>query len=186
MCAQKAPIYAWIDETGNTGVNIFDEAQPDFLTAALITKGDIDLTCGSRLARLAARVGQPELHGNEMGIAGLEKISRELLDLYQAADAHFFLSRVEKKYLLCTKLFDTLFDSGENAAVACDLSPEAHPIGWRVRSSFEPNWLGGATGRGAEPRDSSSDPSRCMPGALSFANVIGGTLPRALCGLTVL
>jgi len=27
--------------------------------------------------------------------------------------------------------------------------------------------------------------SRCMPGALSFANV-GGTLPRALCGLTVL
>jgi len=67
-----------------------------------------------------------------------------------------------------------------------DLSPEAHPNGWRVRSSFEPNWLGGATGRGAEPQDSSSVPSRCIPGALSFANVVGGRLPRALCGLTVL
>src|SRR5262249_2749479 len=35
-----------------------------------------------------------------------------------AAKANFFVSRVEKKYLLGTKVFDSLFDSGENAAVA--------------------------------------------------------------------
>ena len=37
---------------------------------------------------------------------------------FKRAKAHFFVSRVEKRYLLASKVFDTLFDSGENAAVA--------------------------------------------------------------------
>jgi hypothetical protein len=32
------------------------------------------------------------------------------------SDGLFFLSRVEKRYLIATKIFDTFFDSGENAA----------------------------------------------------------------------
>ncbi len=28
-------LYAFVDETGNTGHNLFDKAQPDFFTAAL-------------------------------------------------------------------------------------------------------------------------------------------------------
>jgi len=32
-----------------------------------------------------------------------------------------------------------------------ELSPETHPAMRRVLASFEPCWLGGATGRGAEP-----------------------------------
>jgi hypothetical protein len=42
MGQAKIPLYAYIDETGNTGHNLFDEAQPDFFTAALITKGNFD------------------------------------------------------------------------------------------------------------------------------------------------
>jgi hypothetical protein len=34
---------------------------------------------------------------------------------------------------------------------ASDLSPASHPPMRRVLASFEPCWLGGATGRGAEP-----------------------------------
>lgn len=40
------------------------------------------------------------------------------LKIFKSSNAHFFVSRVEKRYLLATKIFDTLFDSGENAAVA--------------------------------------------------------------------
>jgi hypothetical protein len=48
----------------------------------------------------------------------LEIIADDLDALSEASRAHFFLSRVEKRYLLAVKMFDMLFDSGENAAVA--------------------------------------------------------------------
>src|ERR1700722_5196632 len=50
-----------------------------------------------------------------------------------------------------------------------DLSPVSHPVMSRVRSSFEPVWLGGATGRGAKPPIERSVPSRCFSGSLSLA-----------------
>ena len=53
--------------------------------------------------------------------------------------------------------------------VPSDLSPKSHPLMSRVRSSFEPVWLGGATGRGAKPGSERSVPSRCMAEALSLA-----------------
>ena len=43
MGDSKIPLFAYVDETGNTGHNLFDEAQPDFFTAALVTKGDFDI-----------------------------------------------------------------------------------------------------------------------------------------------
>jgi hypothetical protein len=67
-----------------------------------------------------------------------------------------------------------------------DLSPFSHPAPRRVRSSFEPFRLGGATGWGAKPPSARSDPPRCITGSPSLAKSAGGTLPIALCGLTVL
>jgi hypothetical protein len=59
--------------------------------------------------------------------------------------------------------------SAKRSEMACDLSPNVHPAMGRILFSFEPVWLGEATGRGAEPQDSSSAPSRCISEALSFA-----------------
>lgn len=50
-----------------------------------------------------------------------------------------------------------------------DLRPEFHPGMSRVGWSFEPTWLGAATGRGAEPPIARSVPSRCDAGVLSLA-----------------
>jgi hypothetical protein len=33
-------MYAYVDETGNTGAGLFDKAQPLFVTAALLTRPD--------------------------------------------------------------------------------------------------------------------------------------------------
>ena len=118
MGESKIPIYAFVDESGNTGKNIFDKAQPDYYTAALVTKGDFDAHNGARVKAIAAKVGATTVHANELGLGQLETIADDLFDLLDRADAHFFVSRVEKKYLLATKMFDMLFDSGENAAVA--------------------------------------------------------------------
>ncbi|MEZ5901365.1 MAG: hypothetical protein R3D51_17945 [Hyphomicrobiaceae bacterium] len=96
---------------------MFDQAQPDFFTAALITKGDFDAVYASRTRALASSFGATSLHGKDLGIGRLESIAPEFLSLIRSAEAAFYVSRVEKRYLLACKMFDSLFDSGENAAV---------------------------------------------------------------------
>jgi len=114
-------MFAFVDETGNTGANLLDENQPDFFTAALITKTDFDLTYDGNVSRIAKRVGGSPLHAKDRGFKKIETIARDLRQVFKKADARFFISRVEKRYLLATKIFDTFFDSGENAAVAWHL-----------------------------------------------------------------
>ncbi|MFX5494062.1 hypothetical protein ABTD62_20205, partial [Acinetobacter baumannii] len=88
------------------GHNIFDEKQPDFFTAALITKGDFDLIYSESVLRLASRFNEEALHAKDRGFGRLEQIAPDLLRIVRGARASFFVSRVEKKYLLATKMFD--------------------------------------------------------------------------------
>ncbi len=118
MGESKIPFFAYVDETGNTGHNLFDEAQPDFYTAALITRGDFDAVFGADVMAIADKLGVKALHGKELGVHRIAAIAPDIIRLLSRAKASFFISRVEKIYLLATKVFDTFFDSGENAAVA--------------------------------------------------------------------
>jgi hypothetical protein len=118
MGESKIPIFAYVDESGNTGKNIFDQAQPNFYTAALLSKGNFDALYTERIRAVARKVGSETIHANELGLDRLETIADDLYALLESSKAHFFLCRVEKRYLLAAKMFDVLFDSGENAAVA--------------------------------------------------------------------
>jgi hypothetical protein len=110
-------MYAYVDESGNTGMRIFDAEQPLFITAALITKTNFDATKKAELPSIAKKIGATALHANELGVAKIELIADDLLRLIKQADARFFVSRVEKRYLATCKVFDTYFDAGENLAV---------------------------------------------------------------------
>jgi hypothetical protein len=110
-------MYAYADESGNTGANIFDPQQPMFLTAALITKTNFDILHKANIRSIANFLGEPELHANELGPDRVEQYAGRLLRIIKKTDAGFFISRVEKRYLATTKLVDTLFDSYENKAV---------------------------------------------------------------------
>lgn len=110
-------MYAYIDETGNTGSNIFDETQPYFITASLITKYNFDILQRKYIQKLARTVGETELHGNEYGLGKTEEIASGLLSIFKTSNARFFIARAEKRYIAVVKLFDTLFDSFENKAV---------------------------------------------------------------------
>ena len=55
MGASKIPIYAYVDEFGNTGKNIFDPSQPDYFAGALIFKGDFDLWYTDRIGQIASK-----------------------------------------------------------------------------------------------------------------------------------
>jgi hypothetical protein len=110
-------MYAYVDESGNTGYALWDADQPLYLTAAMMTKSNFDIVYAPQVARIAASSDITALHANEMGVARIEKIAGRLCRLVWDADAHFFVARLEKRYLAATKVFDTLFDSFENLAV---------------------------------------------------------------------
>ncbi len=108
-------MFTYIDETGNAGM--FDFNQPLFITAALITKTNFDLLHEKEIKTIALSINKNELHGNEFGVDGVERIAEELLKLFKKCDARFCISFVDKKYLTTTKFVATLFDPSENRAV---------------------------------------------------------------------
>jgi hypothetical protein len=110
-------MYAYVDESGNTGYRIFDPEQPVFLTAALMTKTNFDALRRGDLATIAKKVGTTALHANELGVGRIEEIADDLLRVVKQADARFFVARLEKRYLAAAKIYDTYFDAGENLAV---------------------------------------------------------------------
>jgi Protein of unknown function (DUF3800) len=110
-------MYAYVDESGNTGFRIFDPDQPLFITAAIMTKTNFDAIRKGELAAISRKVKVTALHANELGVARIEEIADDLLRLVKKADARFFVSRVEKMYLAAAKIFDTYFDQRENMAV---------------------------------------------------------------------
>lgn len=110
-------MYAYVDETGNTGVKLLDDAQPLFATAALLTRSDYDVRFEGEIRAIARSLGSDEIHANQLGLGRLEPIAADLLKVIRKAGPRFALARVEKRYILATKVFDTIFDSFENKAV---------------------------------------------------------------------
>ena len=111
-------MYVFVDESGNTGAHLFDEAQPIFLTVALMTRTDFDAIYTKPITNLARAVGDTQLHAAKLGVARIEEIARPLHKLLQRAEPRFYVSRVEKRYIVATKMFDLLFDPGENRAAS--------------------------------------------------------------------
>lgn len=110
-------MYVYIDESGNTGENLFDQNQPVFMIAALMTKTNFDLIYRKKLRKICKKIDVEVLHANELGFGKLEEVALDLLKVLKKSDARVFLSRVVKIDLAATKLVDTIFDSGENLSV---------------------------------------------------------------------
>ena len=50
-------MWAYVDETGSTGNNIFDIDQPIFATAAMMTRTNFDLVHEKSVTAIARKVG---------------------------------------------------------------------------------------------------------------------------------
>jgi hypothetical protein len=110
-------MYVYIDETGNTGGNLFDESQPDFLTAGLMSKSNFDLLNRGKIKKIAQQLNDSCIHANKVGKYKVNQIAPYLLKVFRDSNVRFLVARVEKKYLAVSKIIDTLFDSFENKAV---------------------------------------------------------------------
>ena len=110
-------MFVFIDESGNTGPNLFDCEQPIFYSVAVISKRDLDVDYAPEFSRLANSCGAPTLHAAELGVAGLEKVLPEIQRLIKRDTIRFFIGEINKRDLVLTKLTDTILDSHENRAV---------------------------------------------------------------------
>jgi hypothetical protein len=107
---------AYIDESGNTGLDLFgDRDQPFFWTGSIIVEGNISFPYD--VNDLAQSVGKRELHGNELGISRIDRLADSLIKTIQGTDARFHFTRTEKGHIPTMRFADAILDNVNNAAV---------------------------------------------------------------------
>ena len=111
-------MYAYIDESGNTGSNLFDPVQPYFLTVAMSSAMDFDDVFRSRVERMANRIGTDHLHASAIGVDGVEAVAAGLIELVEFSQTRFYFAAVNKRDVAALKFFDAIFDAGENRAAS--------------------------------------------------------------------
>jgi hypothetical protein len=116
--ASRSSFVAFTDETGNSGLNLLDGDQPYFWTGILLTPIDWDELPREIHEACLTRAECTEMHGNQLGLGGIERIAGKLMQLLFRYKAWFLFTRIEKRHLVGTKFVDTLPDSGLNRAVS--------------------------------------------------------------------
>ena len=107
-------MYAYADESGHTGGNLLDPAQPVYYSAAVMSLEDIDAKYGPAFTDYAMQQGFDHLHASEMGIHRLTGFLPTLTKWIKRDTIRFYIGKVDKRWFILCKLFDFLFDPVEN------------------------------------------------------------------------
>lgn len=111
-------MYSYIDESGNTGSNLFDPHQPTLYYGILTSKTNLDVTAEPLLEKLRAKLNVGRLHAAELGVAQLSKAVPHITKFCASRDIRFSLVRVQKPDHAVMSFFDQVFDSSVNNAVS--------------------------------------------------------------------
>jgi hypothetical protein len=108
-------MFIYADESGNSGRNLFDEAQPIYRQAAILTLADAEAVLEPVIRPELESRGLARLHANELRPHEVAAIAARLIDVLDAAAPwEFHVTLIHKPYLATTKFVDTVFDAGEN------------------------------------------------------------------------
>ncbi|MBM9500282.1 DUF3800 domain-containing protein [Leptospira sp. 201903071] len=120
-------MYIYVDETGNTGLDLFKNDQPFYILGGLISEINLDMDVKLRLIikEMAEHANLNELHGNANESA-FDFIAPKLEILISELNLRFLFSCVEKEHLAGVKFLDYLLDSDTNKAVS--------PLSYRSRA----------------------------------------------------
>lgn len=111
-------MFCYVDESGNTGLNLFDDSQPILYYGVITCKTNLDVTAEPILSPLRRHLGVDRLHANELGVARLTEIARPLTKFCREKDVRFSLYKVVKPDHAIISFFDQVFDSGINKAIS--------------------------------------------------------------------
>lgn len=109
-------MYAYADESGHTGSNLLDIAQPTYYAAAVMCLTDLDAKYKPTFDAYAKKYGFKYLHAADMGMHRLTGLLPTLTKWIKRDTIRFFIGNIDKKWFILCKLFDFLFDPIENRA----------------------------------------------------------------------
>lgn len=110
-------MYYYIDESGNTGSELFDENQPKLYYGALCAQANLDIVAEPLLKSLRQRLRVERIHANQLGVGRLTAVAERLTRFSKKKDLRFSLLTVVKPDHAIICFFDQVFDSGMNGAV---------------------------------------------------------------------
>ena len=110
-------MHFYVDESGHTGQNLFDPAQPTLYYGVLSSRLNVDVVALPRVERIRRALGVPRLHAAELGNGCLVPIVSDVASLQRQLDLRFDLYRVVKADHAVISFFDQTFDQGMNPAV---------------------------------------------------------------------
>lgn len=134
-------MYFYVDESGHTGANLFDEAQPMLYYGVLSSKVNVDLLAEPSIAHLRKKLGVNRLHANELGNGPLVKIAQDIVRIQKQLDFRFDLYRVRKPDHAIICFFDQVFDQGLNPAMTWTgyWTPLRYVLLLKIASLFDEN-----------------------------------------------
>ncbi|KPV90501.1 hypothetical protein AN395_03095 [Pseudoalteromonas sp. P1-30] len=110
-------MYFYIDESGHTGANLFDENQPILYYGVLSSKINLDAAAESKVIAIRKKLDVDRLHAAELGNGKLVTIVKDIEKLKKQYDLRFDIYRVAKVDHALISFFDQVFDQGVNPAV---------------------------------------------------------------------
>ena len=110
-------MYFYVDESGHTGSNLFDENQPILYYGVLSSKINLDAAAKQRVINIRKKLGVERLHAAELGNGELVKILKDIELIKKRYNLCFDIYRVAKSDHALISFFDQVFDQGVNPAV---------------------------------------------------------------------
>jgi hypothetical protein len=113
-------LFFHVDESGNSGNNLFDPHQPVLSYGVLSSKLNVDALGAGEHAAILRRIGVESLHASELGGARLSPIADQLVALQRRFDFRFDYYFIHKPSFAVVTLFNAVFDPGINDAMKWD------------------------------------------------------------------
>ena len=107
----------YVDESGQSGLNLFDEAQPILYYGVLSSPYDLNVSARPYVEKLRKILEVERLHANELGVGRLSIIATQLETIQRKNKITFDLYKVVKSDHAIICFFDQVFDQGLNKAV---------------------------------------------------------------------
>lgn len=114
-------MYFHIDESGNTGNNLFDANQARLSYGLLSGVTNGDALCASTQRKIQRIIGDEIIHANILGVGGLTRIAGHLLKMQKKMQFDFDYYFIEKKDYALVMFFNSVFDAELNDAVRWDI-----------------------------------------------------------------
>ena len=123
-------MFFFIDESGNTGNNLFDASQPLLCYGTLSSKRNPDELAKRDHAAMLRKLGETCLHANELGLSRLSRLAPALIGLQKRFDFRFDYWYMHKPTYALSTLFEAIFDFERNQALKWekDRAPLALPV----------------------------------------------------------